>query len=77
MGAHTYILVGVKAVGRCVRNFSPTVGVIAPINAVSNVEFTVGVNPQSAIDKEASDDNVAPQAYISDDESAGVCTLIS
>ena len=37
LGAHTNRLVGVKAVGWCVSNFTPTVGVIAPINADSNV----------------------------------------
>ena len=40
------------------------VGVIAPIKADSNVEPAVGVNPQSALDKEVSGDNLAPQAYI-------------
>ena len=45
------------------RNFTPTVGLIAPNNADSNVESAVGVNPQSALDKEVSGDNLAPQAY--------------
>ena len=47
----------------------PTVGVIAPINADSNVESAVGINPQSALDKEVSGDNL-----VSDDKLAGVCT---
>ena len=59
------------AVGWCVRNFTPTVGVISLINADSNVESAVGVNPHSALDKEVSGNNLAP--LISHDESVGVC----
>ena len=36
LGAYTYRLVDVKAVGRCMRNFTPTVGVIAPITVSNN-----------------------------------------
>jgi len=51
------------AVSWFVRNYTPTVGVIVPINAISNVESAVGVNPQSWLDKEVSGDNLAPQAH--------------
>ena len=63
-------LIGVKAVGRlqsvgvCARNFTPTVGLITPTNVDSNVDSAVGINPQSELDKEVSDDNLAPQSHI-------------
>ena len=43
-------------IGWCVRNFMLTVSIIAPINTDSNVESTDGINSQSALDKEVSDD---------------------
>ena len=46
----------------------PTVDVIVPTNADSNVESAVGVNPQSALGKEGSGDNLATQV--------GVCAQI-
>ena len=42
------------AVGRCVLNFPPTVGLIPPINADSNVESAVDASLQSALDKDVS-----------------------
>ena len=55
LGAHAYRLVGVNV---------PMVSVIEPINADSNVEFELAINPQLALEKEVSVDNLAPQVYI-------------
>ena len=69
LGAHNQLTSWRKssrpiAVGWCVCNFTPTVGVIAPINTDSNVELAVAVNPQSALGKEVSGSDLTPQAYI-------------
>ena len=53
------------AVGRCVLKVRPTVGLIPPINADSNVESAVNVCLQSALDKDVSS--------VGCDESTGVC----
>ena len=52
------------AVGRCVRKFGLTVGLIPPINADSNVESAVDASLQSALDKDASGVGCDESAYI-------------
>ena len=50
------------AVGRCVRKFGPTVGLIPPINADSNVESAVDASLQS--DNDVSGVGCDESAYI-------------
>ena len=52
------------AVGRCVRKFRPTVGLISPINADSNVESAVDASLQSALDKDVSGVGCDESTYI-------------
>ena len=60
-------------VGRCVLKCRPTVGLIPPTNADSNVESAVSANPQSALDKDISIVGCDESRHIPDDESAGMC----